>query len=347
MAPRTHITNRPLACLLVGVWAMASLPAYAYWTVVPEDLYPTAQLDARKQLQLQREHPSEELIYTIPFPKHSSLFTGDTKSVLNDVIRQKFADIKIRIAARPDTGPASGVMQGLPRNRALNIRNYLVKSGISASDISIDVENTENPSMDADYSCNIYVTNKDGPRRNRPSLSVTSPQPLAQANPALAADNNVFAQYIAESVQAGRISPEMAVQLLSMSRRAPVAPVTQTNAMYAYPGPRPTAAQPAAPSQPVTQPTPPMPTTWDILESDVTLQKTLERWSQQAGWKVKWIGFPEIRNPGRVTLADRDFLSVADYVLKKAQVAARSAGINMFIKGYSNRVLIISTQEIK
>lgn len=85
-------------------------------------------------------------------------------------------------------------------------------------------------------------------------------------------------------------------------------------------------------------------TTWEILESDVTLQNTLSRWGKVANWEVNWVDTPEIRNPGYVKLPDRDFLSAADYVLSKAKSAAKAAGIEIFIKAYPNRVLVISKE---
>ena len=86
------------------------------------------------------------------------------------------------------------------------------------------------------------------------------------------------------------------------------------------------------------------PDTWEILEGDVTLQKTLERWGAIAGWQVQWEGVPEIRNPGYVKLPGRNFLSAADYVLSKAKLAARSAGIDLRAIAYPNKVLVISKE---
>lgn len=362
MAPRTQITNRPLACLLAGLLITTAPPVSAFWTVVPDDLFPTAAIDAKRQIALAsqsqsqpfQEQPTEELIYTIPFVKASSLFTNSTKSVLNNIIEQKHDNVKIRIAARPDSGAASGLMQGIARKRAINIRNFLVKNGMSANDITVDTENTPNPhTLDTDFTCNIYITSKGDTTSRKKSFAPAqlvqaaqvepTPQPTLTSPP----DNSLFAQYIAESVRAGRITPEVAVQLLSMSQRTP------TTAAIQAPQASASVAAPVAVAKaaPVAVATPPVVSTnistWDILETDGTLQKTLDRWGQIAGWRVKWIEVPEIRNPGKVTLTDRDFLSAADYVLSKAQVAAKSAGINMFTKGFSNHVLIISTQEIK
>lgn len=94
-----------------------------------------------------------------------------------------------------------------------------------------------------------------------------------------------------------------------------------------------------------TKPAPPKePDTWEILESDVTLQKTLERWAALVGWQVQWDGAPEIRNPGYVKLTGRNFIAAADYVLSKAKVAASSAGISLRAIAYPNRVLVISKE---
>lgn len=83
---------------------------------------------------------------------------------------------------------------------------------------------------------------------------------------------------------------------------------------------------------------------WEILESDGTLRKTLERWAKVADWEIVWTDLPEFKNPGYVKLTKRDFTSATDYVLNKARNAAKEAGIEFFVTAYSNRVLVISKE---
>ena len=86
---------------------------------------------------------------------------------------------------------------------------------------------------------------------------------------------------------------------------------------------------------------------WEILESDGTLRKTLERWAQVAHWEIVWIDLPEFKNPGYVKLENRNFISACDYVLRKAQTAAKDAGLEMFFTAYPNNVLLISNEAPK
>lgn len=83
---------------------------------------------------------------------------------------------------------------------------------------------------------------------------------------------------------------------------------------------------------------------WEILATDGTLRKTLERWAQMANWEIVWTDLPEFKNPGYVKLEKRDFLSACDYVLSKAKTAAKEAGFEIFITAYPNRVLVISKE---
>lgn len=86
---------------------------------------------------------------------------------------------------------------------------------------------------------------------------------------------------------------------------------------------------------------------WEILAVDGTLQTTIERWAKTANWQVHWKDIPEIRNPGYVKLPDRDFLSVADYVLSRAKSAAKAVGVEIVITAYPNKVLVISKESQK
>lgn len=87
--------------------------------------------------------------------------------------------------------------------------------------------------------------------------------------------------------------------------------------------------------------------TWEILETDGTLQKTIERWASVAGWQVVWEDIPNIKNVGRTSLPGRTFISAVDYVLFKAQRTAASAGFVLKPVTYPNNVLVISKEEQK
>lgn len=83
---------------------------------------------------------------------------------------------------------------------------------------------------------------------------------------------------------------------------------------------------------------------WEILATDETLKKTLERWAKAANWQIVWSDLPEFKNPGYVKLEKRDFLTACDYVLSKAKAAAKEAGFEVFVTAYPNHVLVISKE---
>lgn len=148
-----------------------------------------------------------------------------------------------------------------------------------------------------------------------------------------------ISQFINQAVQSGKMEASVAAQILrslfgSDFTSVPVQAVQQAPIENAV------SATSELKAKPVSV------TDWEILQTDGTLQNTLARWGEAANWRVHWNDVPEIKNPGYIKLPDRDFISAADYVLSKAKVAAKAAGIDVSIKAYSNRVLVIS-KEVK
>jgi len=82
-----------------------------------------------------------------------------------------------------------------------------------------------------------------------------------------------------------------------------------------------------------------MPTTWDVLPGDVTVQMALGRWAEISGWTLIWRDVGDLPMKGQQgVLIYRDFLSVADFVI----TTAKADGYKLKATAYSNNVLVIS-----
>lgn len=77
---------------------------------------------------------------------------------------------------------------------------------------------------------------------------------------------------------------------------------------------------------------------WRMLEKDQTVQRVLQRWADEAGWRLIWKNGPEIKIVGDAELVRDGFVSAADYLISQS----RSFGHRINGKVYSNKVLIIS-----
>ncbi len=83
------------------------------------------------------------------------------------------------------------------------------------------------------------------------------------------------------------------------------------------------------------------PGVWEITAQDTTAQQALSRWGRSVNWIVLWQGAEEVPLKGQGRLMFPDFLSVADYMIKKAQ----ADGFKIKAKAHSNNVLVISKAE--
>lgn len=79
--------------------------------------------------------------------------------------------------------------------------------------------------------------------------------------------------------------------------------------------------------------------TWTLKAGDATVQRVLQRWADDAGWRLVWKDGPEIKITGDAELVRDGFVSAADYLL----VQSRSSGHNIKGRAYSNKVLVVSS----
>jgi len=78
-----------------------------------------------------------------------------------------------------------------------------------------------------------------------------------------------------------------------------------------------------------------------MRKSDQNVQRMLERWGADAGWKVVWQSGPVIPIDGDATVGIGDFLKAADMVIKQAQ----AAGYRVKATAFSNNVLQVGGSE--
>ena len=311
--------NRFLLKLLVITASVTVLPVHASYTVLDDDLYPSSYLEARNSEQARLEQSQK----TLQFPRQRTMLTKSTVATLDSLL-PLMSNTSVRIVGRPDAGAQKqGPLSNLAGDRAMAIRDYLLKKGIPGADIKMETDESPNPQRNGSmYPSYIYLSPKPAARTEYTrdaaryeeapqaisgstvsisSGTITTPVTSSGATPSPNAD---LIRLINSAVAKNEMSASVAVQLLE--RLAPKNP------------------------------------TWEILATDRTLQNTLERWGKLASWDIKWIGVPEIKNPGDVSLPASDFLTAASTVLNQAQRAAKAAGIDLLITAYPNRVLVIS-----
>ena len=74
-----------------------------------------------------------------------------------------------------------------------------------------------------------------------------------------------------------------------------------------------------------------------MLKTDESIQRMLERWGKDAGWRVVWEGAPLVPIVGDARVDRPDFLQAAEFVVKQA----KAAGYHLKATAYSNQVLQI------
>lgn len=80
--------------------------------------------------------------------------------------------------------------------------------------------------------------------------------------------------------------------------------------------------------------------TWKLRATDGNVQRLLQRWADEAGWRLIWKNGPDVMITGDAVLVRDGFVSAADYVL------AQAASFGHRIKGraYNNKVLVVSSE---
>lgn len=216
----------------------ATSHAHASYTIIDDGLLPTAAV----------EQPLPITHSTIEFTKNSNVLTTTGRSTLDSLIPQ-MGGAAIRIIGRPDArARTSGAAAQLSRNRANSIRDHLIRQGISANNMIVEVDNSPNPQANGSfYPSDIYITGVDNrlpianstprartlPAPSNPSRamrgaldldlaldSAFDPTPKARTKKKILITENLNIPFFAEKKEIGPIATSMLIDTLPELRKA-------------------------------------------------------------------------------------------------------------------------------
>lgn len=293
---------------IAGALALVT-SAHATYTVIDDDLYPTAALMARDRMP---DSGSTEKFKVI-FNRNSSVVGPNARLYIDDLIARIQVADQIRIIGRPDSAAATNNKQqrSLGMARAYALRAYLVKAGIPASAIEVELDSTGNPLASSGISpAEIVITtlrdyrpsftdqarvqqeraiprtyrylNQDAEPRPTPAVPVTiAAEALQQAPITRSQSDERLVQYINQAVQTGQMLPAVAAQILRSlaeanyssvnAQQSPIAPVASPQALEA--------------TKPATINRDPMRADRWMLDARLTLKDNVDKWSEASGWK--------------------------------------------------------------
>lgn len=324
---------RPLFAALLSGFVLTS---HAGYYVIDDDLLPTC-VTAKPQTVQSSDH------YQVNFQKFTSGLGANGMAVINALLPQLRRG-PIRIVARPDAvlNTTSERLTFLARNRGINIRDYLIRQGIPASSIVMEVDNTPNPQTNGvTYPSDIYVGRSEpeaivqqapcaapiSERYQREEVATTQPsrrqpalyqppvpptpiaQPVAPQPASTPSSSDQLIQYINGAVASGKMLPTVALQLLralaesESPKGRPPQPAAQMAPAYAPP---PTTAPPALL---VASPALTRKPTW-TLNKELTLRDNINAWSKSAGWNPTQWDASNYYEVGRTVTMDGEFPDV-------------------------------------
>ena len=265
-----------LVLCLLGVSSMHSHAAY---TVIDDDLYPVAMIEARNNPGA--KGAAEK--FKVGFTKGSSVLSPIARAAVEGYLSKMVAGASVTITARIDNAAPTdnSRQQGLARSRASAIRSYLVGEGVQADSIRVEVDPSGNPQSSAGISfADVVITMPvpiaAPPRGAQVDLGTQRAVPHQYRNLQAAnqdrqrsdaviheiahrpSSNDRIIQFINSAVATGQMTPAVAAQII----RA----LLETNGA---------AVQPTAP---------PLPTRWE-LRARMTLRDNIDAWAEASGWR--------------------------------------------------------------
>lgn len=295
-APKPSIHLIRLAVLLA---CFGTSMAHASYTVIDDDLLPTAVVEARKQAATTDQ-------YDIPFAKNS-IALGPLARRTIDVLIPSLQSASIKIIGRPDAAPngkalsADGLtQQPLATSRAAALKQYLIRQGIPASNIAVTVDESPNPQpAGSNYPSQIVILGSpqrlpatDAIAYTQEPIQTPAIAPAAPTRPSVTPSNNAPAiadrdqliRFINSAVQAGTMDAGVAVTLISRVL------LNEHSSKPIAAAPTPQASQTGA-SAPATAPvaniiaTPALArkSSW-TLDKGLTLRDNINVWLKTAGW---------------------------------------------------------------
>jgi hypothetical protein len=310
MRPKLFSVRHSVAPI-VGALALIT-NAHATYTVIDDDLYPTAAIQARDRSGDDRSAEK----FKVTFNRGSSVVGPMARSYVDDLIPRMQAASRIRIVGRTDYASATEnkKQHSLGMARASALRAYLVQAGIPSNIIQVDLDATGNPLASSGISpAEIIISNS---RDSAPSVvdqvraqyraqqdqaiphayQYLNQAPEAAMRSAALAPVNVVAQaqapatrsptderliqYINQAVQTGQMLPSVAAQILrSLAEASTSAQPPQPTA-----APQAQALLAAYPSTTTVKRAPGRGERW-VLDARLTLKDNLDEWSKSSGWK--------------------------------------------------------------
>lgn len=310
---RKYLLKIISGCLLLTVNAIAN----AAYTVIDDDLMPTQYVDTQ-QASAGQPH------YTIPFAKEYAALGPMGRAALDALIPQ-MRNQQIHIVGRADAMPyIHGKLASLATNRANNIRNYLLRAGVSSNAITVETDNTPNPQQNGSiYPSDIYIgrTNSNGPAQAyiaanqpytpayiqpaqapsfAPPSTYSAPQPTQRANTFTPADKIARAQiiqYISRAAQTGQIDPIAALKMIQILSNADMNNTIQTASQIIQIAPAPSPALFVATTNNIVNKQ-----SWQLVTSK-TLRDNIDAWAVSVGWNpTQWLATNYYQVTNAVTL---------------------------------------------
>ena len=253
---------------------------------------------------------TSEASKVILFERGSSKLPRDAELRVRKIGNEIVGATRVVINAADDTNPSDA--GGTERVRV--IRNILIAAGVDPSVISSKVGFLFDDQLQRVGNKLFNPTTITWVVQSAPERSVTT---RTRQAPAPAPDNDMS---VVTMLREGKISPSQAIQMLQASN-----PNTSAVTVSASQSSQVKSA---------------MPSSWSIRKDDQTIEKMLDRWGREAGWRVIWKGAPtvEITADAARPLSHPNFLQAADYVVTQA----RSVGYQIKATAYSNQVLVIT-----
>lgn len=238
---------------------------------------------------------------TLVFERGSATMEKDSERLLKQVASSMKGASRVVISTADDTHPSDAGGTA----RAQNIRKVLIASGVKPEVISVRVGFFFDDQLQ-----------KVGKRLMNPATVTwteqTSTRPVAGLQAARRGEAELS---VVDALRSGQISPAEALERLQAGRES-----------------RAVAAQPAVAAS--------RQAGWTVRKADQTIEKMLERWASDSGWKVIWKGAPNVDITADAVrpLTHPDFLQAADYVVTQA----KSAGYRIKATAYSNQILVVT-----
>lgn len=344
--------NRTLLSWLI---AIAATPAFAGFTVMDDDLFPTQAIPAsvaaaqaraaqlavapRPAVTQAPQQQGNEEAYSIFFRKNVWGMGEDGSNALYELL-PLMQDRKITVIGRPD-GVANSFLAG---KRSEQIRQWLIRNGIPASQIELRTDVKANTAIDNQYPAEVRihapapqyapVALAQRPVDLRPGVTLSgirttvSPmltaQPVSQpASPTVAivatpqADPRLdLVRQLVIAAQAGRLDPKAA--LASIAELLAASPGTVAAALNVAQTPPAIVRKPALDFGLSAASETARPKEW-LLSSERTLKDNAAEWAKKEGYELDWKASNYFR-VGRTQTLTGDLLETLDKVSSAASL---------------------------